>query len=342
MELGCRLQSGELRPKTAATSDRGPLEAYQATEVVVQAMPLNVERQVVVITGASSGIGRATAHAFSTKGAGLVLCGRDEAALSETAAECTRLGGAAHVCAADVSQEDEVQRLLESALAEFGHIDIWINGAAVLMAGHFKDQPVDAFKRVIEVNLFGYLMGSRAALAAFQANGNRGVLINIASMLGMVGEPYLSAYVASKHAIRGMTTCLRQEMGQYPGIRVVTIMPVAIDTPIYHNSANFTGRAMRSIIPVYGPERVARAIVKAARRGNGEIIVGTYGYALDIAMRLSPSLVNRLVGRLGPKLQFSHSASDRTMGNLHGGTNFHAVEGGWRTYWSRKIFGKRA
>lgn len=305
-------------------------------------MPADHERQAVIVTGASSGIGRATAHEFSREGARLILCGRDEAALSETAAECVRLGGIAHVCTADVSREDEVHRVLERALSEFGRVDIWINGAAVLMAGRFESQPVDAFKRVIEVNLFGYLTGSRAALSAFQANGNRGVLINIASMLGVVGEPYLSAYVTSKHAIRGMTMCLRQEMLQYPDIRIVTIMPVAIDTPIYHNSANFTGRRLRSIIPIYGPHRVARAIVKAARRGDGEIIVGTYGYALDIALRFAPSIVNRLVGRLGPKLQFSQSASDWSRGNLHDGKSVHATEGGWRAYWKRKIFGPKA
>lgn len=304
-------------------------------------MPSNLDRRVVVITGASSGIGRATAHEFSTRGAALVLCGRNESALSETAAECVRLGGIAHVCAADVSREDGIQRLLESALSEFGHVDIWINGAAVLMAGRFEDQPLDLFKRVIEVNLFGYLLGSRAALAAFRANGNRGVLINVASMLGAVGEPYLSAYVASKHAIRGMTMCLRQEIRQHHDIRVVTIMPVAIDTPIYDNSANFTGWEMRSIVPVYGPQRVAKAIVRAAHGGNGEIIVGTYGYALDVATRLSLSLVNRLVGRLGPKLQFGQSASNPSTGNLYHGDSVHAVEGGWRAYWARKIFRKK-
>lgn len=300
-------------------------------------MPPQALERVVVVTGASSGIGRATAHAFSRTGARLALAARDRAGLEAAAAECVALGGKPLVCVTDMSSPEEVDRLAETVLRSYGRIDVWVNCAAVLMFGRFADQPVEAFRKVIETNLFGYVYGSRHALAAFERQGGQGILINLASMLGTVGEPYLSAYVASKHAIRGMTTCLRQEMRHHPGIHIVTILPMAIDTPIYQRSGNYMGQAVRSIAPVYAPERVARAIVRAASRPRAEIIVGTLGYPLDLANRLSPTLLNWLIGVFGPKLQFTGEPADPSAGALFESRGGNAVHGGWRCYWWARL-----
>jgi NAD(P)-dependent dehydrogenase (short-subunit alcohol dehydrogenase family) len=299
-------------------------------------------RDVVVITGASSGIARATASMFSREGARIALAARSEQDLDDAARECLALGGEPLVCVTDMSALEEVERLAATVVRTWGGIDIWINCASVLMFGRFADQPMEAFRRVIDTNLFGYVHGSRAALAVFERQDARGTLINVTSMLGTVGEPYLSAYVTSKHAIRGMTTCLRQEMRHKPGIRIVAILPVAIDSPIYQKAANFTGREVRSIAPVYAPERVARSIVRAASRPRAEIIVGTYGYALDLANRISPTLLNWLVGLAGPKLQFTGERAPTSSGNLFESTAPRSIEGGWRRYWWKKLFGRAA
>jgi NAD(P)-dependent dehydrogenase (short-subunit alcohol dehydrogenase family) len=303
-------------------------------------MSRNGRRDVVVITGASSGIARATAHMFSRQGARIALAARNKADLDDAARECVALGGEALVCVTDVTVPEEVERLAETVTRTWGRIDIWVNCAAVLMFGRFADQPLQAFRRVIETNLFGYVHGSRAALTAFERQEDRGTLINVTSMLGTVGEPYLSAYVASKHAIRGMTTCLRQEMRHKPGIRIVAILPVAIDSPIYQKAANFTGQEVRSIAPVYAADRVARSIVRAASRPRAEIIVGTYGYALDLANRISPTLLNWLVGLFGPKLQFTGQRMPASSGNLFESVPPQSTDGEWRRYWWAKLFGR--
>lgn len=279
---------------------------------------------------------------FSAHGARVALAARSEADLEETARECVALGGDPLVCVTDMSVPEQVDHLTQEVVQTWGRIDIWINCASVLMFGRFTDQPMAAFRRVIETNLFGYVHGSRNALSAFQRQGNRGILINVASMLGTVGEPGLTAYVASKHAIRGMTTCIRQEMRPHPGIKVVTIMPVAIDTPIYEKAANYTGEGVRSIAPVYATARVARAIVAAASRPRAEIIVGTYGYALDWANRLSPTLVNWMIGMFAPRLQFTGKATTVSSGNLFESSGAQAIEGGWRPYWWKRLLGRDA
>ncbi|WP_161974177.1 SDR family oxidoreductase [Rhizobium deserti] len=298
--------------------------------------------KVVVITGASSGIGRSTAHAFAQQGAAVILAARDKQALEMVAQECRQRGGRALVFPLDVSDEAQVSALADAAIEAFGRIDVWLNCAAVLMFGRVEDQSADAFRRVIDINLFGYVYGTRAAIRIFKNQENRGVLINVGSMLGASGEPYLAAYVTSKAAIRSFTTCTRQEMQIYPNIHVCTVLPVAMDTPIYQKGANYFGKAVRSMTPIYAVERAANAIVRLAKRPAAETIVGTYGHVLGLALRISPRLIELLIGRFAPRIQFEDAPLGDHDGNLFISRNPQSKDGGWRKYWLDTIRRRRA
>ena len=247
----------------------------------------------VVVTGASSGIGRATARAFAERGANLVLTARDGRALADAAKECEQAGGRALAMPAAVADEEAVRRLATRAVERFGRIDVWVNNAAVIVFGPFEDTPSEAFRRVIETNLFGEIHGSRAAIERFREQDG-GVLINVASLWGRITSPYVTAYVTSKFAIYAFTECLRQGIQDLEGhrnIHICTVMPESIDTPIFHHAANYTGREVRPVPPVVAPDRVARRIVRLAERPRRQVIVGGAGHLLNFAHKITPQRV---------------------------------------------------
>ena len=284
----------------------------------------------VVITGASSGIGRATAHAFARRGAALVLAARREEALHEAAAECRALGGQAIVAPTDVTDSAAVDRLAETAMEAFGGIGVWFNNAAVSLFARFEEAPMDVFRRVVETNLWGYVHGARAALPAFRAQG-RGVLINNASVVAIVGQPYTSAYVMSKFAIRGLGDCLRQELRNAPGVHVCTLLPAAFDTPIFENAANFTGRPVQAMSPVYDAKLAAEAVVRLASWPRRELVVGAAGRALALANRVAPGLAERVMGRVVERRHFGEGAAPATAG-----TTFETAPGRGRISGGRR------
>jgi short-subunit dehydrogenase len=236
-------------------------------------------RPVVVITGASSGVGLATAVAFAKSRARLVLAARDEGAGADVAARCRALRSEALFYPTDVSHQDAMESLRRYALDTFGRIDVWVNCAAVLSFGRLEDTPAEILRRVIEVNVLGYIYGSKSALSQFRTQGY-GTLINVGSLLGMASEPFASAYVASKFAIRGLTSCLRQEVRDAPRIHVCAVLPAALDTPIYQHAANYMGRAARSIFPVHDAEKVANAILRLSRRPKRQVIISGFGHLI--------------------------------------------------------------
>lgn len=301
-------------------------------------MPALSPGSVVVITGASSGIGRATAHAFAKRGARLVLVARRVEALESTAAECRELGATGTLVeSADVGEASAMAAVRQAAVAGFGRIDVWINGAAVLLFGRFEEIPPGDFERVIATNLLGVVNGSREALLQFREQGEQGTLINIASVLGTMGEPFTSPYITSKFAVRGLTASLRQEARDAEGIQISAILPGPIDTPAYQRAANFTGRAARAIAPVYAPEKVAAAIVHAVEHPRAEIVVGGFGHLLALSARMTPRLLERVVARIGPAVQFRKRPAAPSTGNLERPDAAHAVGGGWRAYWASRL-----
>lgn len=273
----------------------------------------------VVITGASSGIGRATAIAFAKRGANVVLTARDPATLAQAAGDCRRAGAQTLAITADVADETAVQQLARQAVQCFGAIDVWINNAGVILYGHFERTPADAFRRVIETNLFGEIHGSRAALEQFRRQ-RRGVLINVASLWGLVTSPYVNAYVTSKFAIRAFSDCLRQGLRDLEGaenIHVCTILPESIDTPIFRHAGNYVGRQVRAVPPLAGPDRVARAIVRCVEHPRREVTVGWAGHLLEFGHWLMPaSLYSWLAPYVFDLTALGSRPAEVTPGNL--------------------------
>jgi short-subunit dehydrogenase len=285
---------------------------------------------VVAITGASSGIGRATAHAFARQGARLVLAARRAEMLDEVVEECRRAGATAMAFPVDVTDEAALRDLVDETMLSFGRIDVWVNNAGVLLFGRFDEIPPDAFRQVIETNLFGYVHGARAVLPHFLRR-RRGVLINVASIAGEVGQAYSSAYVVSKYAIRGFTTALRQDLVRHPGIEICMVSPAAIDTPIWQHAANYTRKAVQAVRPTYDADEVADAIVGQALHPRREVVVGTMGKLAVLQHRLFPDRAERMFARIALRTAFKNQPTAPSAGNLFTPAGDRLkVSGGWR------------
>ncbi|MEU4423197.1 SDR family NAD(P)-dependent oxidoreductase [Actinoplanes sp. NPDC024001] len=250
-----------------------------------------------MITGASSGIGRAAALAFARAGDRLVLAARSQAALKAIAAECVAAGAQVRVVTADVTRRETVEQVAETATAAFGGIDVWVNTAAVMAYGRFDDVPADVFDQVVATDLLGAATVARAALTRFRTQGH-GVLIFGGSLLGTVVTPYMSAYVASKWGLRALIRALRLENRDAADVHICLVSPGAVDTPIYRNAANFAGRFGKPPPPVASAEKVATAILRCARRPRATVTVGTANRVINLGFLMTPALYDALVGPL--------------------------------------------
>ncbi|GAA6623235.1 SDR family oxidoreductase [Scytonema sp. NUACC26] len=295
-------------------------------------MPRRIQDSIIVITGASSGIGRATALKFAQQGGTLVLAARREAALQEVAVACEQIGGKAVVVPTDVTNEAAVQNLARQTVEMFGRLDVWVNNAAVTLFARFEEAPSDVFRRVIETNLFGYIHGARAALPQFREQGS-GILINVASIVGLGGQPYTSAYVISKHGIRAMAECLRMELhlDKASDIHVCTVLPATIDTPLFQQAANYTGRAPKAMDPVYSAEQVAETITNLVRHPQREVIVGAIGYVMGLQSTLTPDLYEQTMAQQVDQNHLQKKPAAPTEGNLFEPMpEYTNVSGNWK------------
>jgi short-subunit dehydrogenase len=247
-----------------------------------------VEEQVIVLTGASSGIGLATARAAAQRGAKLVLVARNREALQEIADEIIAGGGDAIAVAADVANEEDLARVAQAAIAAFGGFDTWVNDAAVTIYGTHEQVPLADQRRLFEVNYWGVVQGS--LIAARHLKGRGGAIINLGSVLSHRSLMLQGAYSASKHAVRAFTDALRMEL-EHEGapVSVTLIKPSAIDTPYPEHARNYLDSPGNALPPpTYDPHLVARAILHAAENPKRDIIVGFGGWAIALMGRFFP------------------------------------------------------
>ncbi len=283
----------------------------------MQLKPIN--QQVVVIVGATSGIGRAAALRFGEQGARLLVSSRSQDELDALVAEISARGGHAIAFAADTSDFDQVQTLANTAAKSFGRIDTWVHCAAVMMYAPFSETAPEEFKRIIDVNLLGQVYGAMAALPHLRKEG-RGALIHLSSVEARRSLPYQSAYAASKYGMIGFIDSLRAELEEenFP-INVTNIMPSGINTPLYEKALTRLGVQPQPVAPIYDPELVADAILFAAENPARDIVIGGAGKALALTERFSPRLADKIVDRIAFQGQKSRiPKSEQEPNNLFG------------------------
>lgn len=258
-------------------------------------MKIDLSKAVVVITGASSGIGEATALAFARQGSRVVIAARNLDALNAVAENCRRMGSEAIAVETDVTDADAVKRVAERAMT-LGRIDIWVSNVGVGAVGRFQETPIEAHEQVIRANLIGHMNDAHAVLPIFLKQ-HQGVFVNMISLGGFAAAPFASAYSASKFGLRGFSEALRAELADQPDIHICDIYPAFVDTPGISHGANYIGRKMTAPPPLVDPRDVADAIVAVTQAPKATTTIGSVTGAARIAHLLAPNLSTRILGQ---------------------------------------------
>ena len=255
-----------------------------------------LQDQVVVITGATSGIGLVTARMAAKRGAKLVLVARTEPALCSLAEELRARGAAAIYVKADVGIENDLNAVRDAASVEFGGFDTWVNNAAVSIYGKITDVPIEDHRRLFETNYWGVVYGTLIAADHLATKG--GAIINVGSALSDRAIPIQGAYCASKHAIKGFTDALRMELEHDKSpVSVTLIKPATINTPYPQHAKNLLPTDPELISPVYDPSIVAEAILYAAENPVRDLYVGGAAKAISLAGHYAPNLTDKFMER---------------------------------------------
>lgn len=248
--------------------------------------------QVIVITGASSGIGRLTARRFAEHGAAVVLAARQQEALEETAHELEQAGGRAEVVVTDVADWNQVQRLAARAVERFGRIDTWVNNAGVNVIGRFEDLEIAEIQRVLQVDLMGQIHGAKAALPYLVEQG-RGSIISVAAAAAKRSVPLQLPYSVAMHGVKGFTEALRLELAmEHPGINISLVMPASINTRFLLHARSKLEREILPTGPIFMPDAVAEVVLACATKHRRDIFVGVWGEMLEILDALDPSVLD--------------------------------------------------
>jgi len=273
--------------------------------------------RTIVVTGASSGVGRGVALALARHGANLVLAARRTEALEALAVEVQALGVAALAVPTDVADVAQMTALAEQAEQRFGRIDGWINNAGVVAVGRFEEVPLEDHLRLLDTNVKGVVIGSHLALQRFRRQGY-GRLVNVASVDGEIPHAYQASYSASKAAVLSLGRVLQQELrrGRQPNIQLSTVLPWALDTPIWGHAATYTGH--RADLPTKdAPDKAVQAIVGALLQPQKEITVGYKAKLAYWGHRLAPELNERFTAAAVQRAEIDlNPTKAATSGNL--------------------------
>lgn len=266
--------------------------------------PLN--EQVVVITGASSGIGLATARRAAKRGAKLVLASRNEEVLKQVCDEIVEQGGQAIYVVADVGRKEQVDAIAARAIEHFGGFDTWVNNAGVVIFSRLDDLPEDEHRRLFDTNYWGVVHGSEAAVQHLRNRPDGGTIINVASINAEMPVPILGAYSASKAAVKAYSEALRMELiHEDLPIKVTVLKPYGIATPISDHGRSHMGHRGKVMPPLYDVEIVATAILAAAQRPVRNLTVGETGKMSELGWAVAPSLFDRVIAWALPRAQSS-------------------------------------
>ncbi|MGY1703405.1 SDR family NAD(P)-dependent oxidoreductase [Geodermatophilus sp. SYSU D00697] len=285
----------------------------------------------VLVTGASSGIGRATVHAMAGRGATLVLVARGREPLEETAAEARDRGaGEVLVCPADVTDADALGQVVDSTVARFGRLDVVVHAAQTMAYGRIEDVPRAVFEAVVDTGVHGTANIARAVLPVFRRQGS-GHLIVVSSLLASVTAPLMGSYAAAKWGQLGLVRTLQQELRDAPGVHVSAVAPGGVSTPIYSQGATWAGSTGRPPPPVYSAERVARAVVARLDRPRRLVQSGVANPVVIAGFRLLPALYDTLVGPLLRVFALAGDGAGPSEGNVFASRpQGNAKDGRWR------------
>ena len=251
-----------------------------------------LDQQVIVITGATSGIGLATARMAARRGASLVLAARSDDGLQLAADDVRTMGGRAIPVVADVADPDAVEQIGETAVREFGGFDTWVNNAGISIYGKLEEIPLGDMRRLFDVNFWGVVHGCRTAAKHLKARG--GVIINIGSVVSDRAIPLQGIYSASKHAVKAYTEALRMELEREDApIALTLVKPTSIATPYIDHARSYMAEKPTLPPPVYHPDAVARAILRCAERPVRDVVVGGAGHMISTMGRLAPRLADK-------------------------------------------------
>ena len=260
---------------------------------------MNPTQLRVVIMGASSGIGAATAIAFARQGAHLVLGARGQDGLDDVVERCHAAGGQASAITVDATDADAVSDFAYDARAILGGIDLWFSNVGAGVVGKYADVPIADHHRVIETNLISHMNDAHAVLPIFLEQ-DHGIWVNMISSGGYVAAPYAAAYSASKFGLRGFSDALRAEVRDYPHIHICDVYPTFVDTPAVYHAGNYTGARLTYPPGALAPEKVADAVVKLARHPRASTVIGMPATMLKLGQFANPlaaTLMNRFMNR---------------------------------------------
>lgn len=283
--------------------------------------------QTIVITGASSGIGKAAAITFAREGTNLVLAARSIHGLENVAEQCRKWGVLVKIVPTDVSEATQVQQLVKEALAINGNIDCWINNAGVLAFGPFENTPVQIVEQVIKTNLMGYMYGAWAVLPVFKRQGC-GVLINNISIGGWMPAPFGTAYTASKYGIRGLVEGLQAEVANYPHIHICALYPGFQRSAGINHAANYSGIRLSTPPPAFDPLKLAAAMVKLVQNPVPAYYPDWFGLVFKRLYQVSPALIRNISSAaIRGVMKWANKTGDSNGTVLHPATGYNSIFG---------------